>query len=343
MIANIPAMAIASTGDLRGQRDATGFASTPEQMDAVLRAANLGPQPRILGPQPSGPVFGGICPHDDYLLAARVYQRIIPLIEARTVVIVGVFHRYKAFDFRGRVVLDPRPAWRSPHGPIRVSPLSKDLARLLGNDAVVSAEMHDAEHSIEAVAYWLKAMRPDVEIVPILAPAGSFDRVAALADATGRALSGLAAAAQLRLGRDLALIASSDAVHYGADFSHAPFGEGASAHTAAAERDLGLLQGPLAGIVSHASARAFLETVTDPSDSDDYRITWCGRFAIPFGSLTLASMAAELESRPVRGYPLAYATTAESPELALRQLGIATTGPADYGHFVGLPALAYAP
>ncbi len=342
MNASIPAMAVPSAVGLRGQRDATGFASSREQMEAVWAASLDAPAPRELGPEPTGPVLGAVCPHDDYLLAARVYRRVIPLVTARTVVIVGTFHRYKAFDFRGRVVLDGRKAWRSPHGPIAVSPLSSGLAEALGDGAATSAELHDAEHSIEAVAYWLKARRADLEIIPVLAPAGPFERVAELAEATGRALARLASEAGLEPGRDLAVVVSSDAVHYGEDFSHAPFGVGAAAHARAVERDVGILTGPLSGPIGLGGARAFLETVTNPANSDEYLIPWCGRFAIPYGSLTLAALSDALGLGGIRGYPLAYATTAESPELPLRSTGLGTTGPADHSHFVGLPALAYA-
>ncbi|PKL25132.1 MAG: AmmeMemoRadiSam system protein B [Spirochaetae bacterium HGW-Spirochaetae-3] len=337
-------MAIPSSGDIRGQRDATGFASTAEQMEAVWIASRSAPSPRSLGESPPGPAIGALCPHDDYLLAARIYRRIMPLVQAKTVVIVGVFHRYKAFGSRGRIVLDSHRAWRSPGGEITVSPLREELAEALGDEgAVIDDVMHDSEHSIEAVAYWLGKARPDVEILPVLAPAGSFERIADLARIAGEAIAASATVRGMRLGEDIALVVSSDAVHYGRDFTHTPFGEGPAAHARAVERDIGLLTGPLAGPVSEARARDFFTAIADPRDPDTYRIPWCGRFAIPFGALALKTIAERMGENTPIGWPLAYATTAESPELPLRGTGIGTTGPADYSHFVGLPALAYYP
>jgi len=72
-------------------------------------------------------------------------------------------------------------------------------------------------------------------------------------------------------------------------------------------------------------------------------MSWCGRFAIPFGMLALAAIAEGMGAGTPEGRPLAYATTFESPELPLRDIGLGTTGPAGLAHFVGLPALAYYP
>jgi len=100
----------------RGQRDAVGFASKAEQMDLAWDLSTSPPPPMALGPAPPPGVLGVICPHDDYLYAARVYRQVIPLVTARTVIVIGVFHRYRRFVeqtsfFPGAALVSGRQHW----------------------------------------------------------------------------------------------------------------------------------------------------------------------------------------------------------------------------------------
>jgi len=339
-------MGIPSTDALRGQLDAVGFASTPAQMKAVWELAAAAPAPAVpgdRGAEVTPGVSGLICPHDDYLYAGRVYRRVIPLVTARTVVLIGVFHRYRKFEARDVLVFDPYPAWRSPDGPIAVSPLRDEiLGALAAEDRAQSAAMHDSEHSLEAIAYWLKHQDPEVEILPLIVPAMSLPRMEALAGRFGDALAAAMKARGWVLGRDVAIVISTDGVHYGTDFTHVPFGEGGiDAYIEATARDEAILTGPLAGPVGAERVRALYATFVDPENPDTYRLTWCGRFSVPFGLLALARVAGATGGKALTGVPLAYATSVGSPELPVRNLGMGETAPANLYHFVGYPAAAY--
>ena len=138
-------MGIPSNDAVRGQKDAVGFASTAAQMAEAWDLSASGPPPDKLGEAPSGVVWGVICPHDDYLYAGRVYRAILPLVKAKHVIVVGVFHGWRKFDARNILVFDPYRAWRSPDGEVPVSPLREDLlAQLPEGDALRSAAMHDS-------------------------------------------------------------------------------------------------------------------------------------------------------------------------------------------------------
>lgn len=337
------AMGIPSRGaELRGQRDTVGFASTAAQMARAWELAGGEPAPEALGPPPPPGVAGAICPHDDYLYAGRVERRVAELVTARTVVLVGVFHGYRRFGLRDRLVFDPYAAWRSPDGPIPVSPLRAEaLARLPAADFVVSAAMHDSEHSVEAVAYWLRHADPELEILPVIVPAMGFARMRRLAADLAAALRPSLAARGWRLGREVAVVISSDAVHYGPDFGHTPFGPGGiEAYTAAREEDLRVMREVLGGPLGPARAEAFFATCVDPERPDDYRLTWCGRFSVPFGLLLLDELAAAESAGPLAVRPLWYQTTVGLPELDLRPVGLGETAPANLWHFVGAPGLA---
>jgi AmmeMemoRadiSam system protein B len=336
-------MGIPSAADVRGQLDAVGYATTPEGMAKVWELSAGGPRPEPLGGHGRPGVIGALGPHDDYIYAARVYREIFPLVTARTVVIVGVFHRYRQLAMRDVLVFDPYRAWRSPEGEIPVSALREDLlARLPGGMAVKDAGAHDSEHSIEGIAYFLRHARPDLEIVPIIVPAASFERLAAMAQGLGRALADSLAERGWRLGQDAAIVISTDGTHYGDDFRYSPHGAGGvAAFERAVAHDRALVRETLAAPLGEASARAFYSTVVDPANPDQYRVTWCGRFSVTFGMLLLADVAARMGLPPPRGEALALGASVDAPELAIRAEGMGPTAPANLYHFVTHPAVAY--
>ena len=335
-------MGIASKHDVRGQRDAVGFASTAEQMATAWNASGpLLPEERLGAAQPPG-VVAVVCPHDDYLYAGRIYKAIVPLVTARTVVLVGVFHGWKRFGARDVLVLDGYRAWRTPDGELAVSPLRDELrAALTAGTAIVSAAMHDGEHSLEALAYWLHHSRPEREIVPVLVATSSFERLQTLAGQLGAALVPALQRRGWQLGRDVAVVISSDAVHYGPDFGQVQFGDGGvEAYEKATGRDRALLTGPLAGPVTVEKLRQAYETWVDPADPGTYRVSWCGRFSIPFWLLLVRDLAARLDLAAPVGVPVAYGTSVGGPEITSRESGLGVTAPANLYHFVGYPGLA---
>ncbi len=337
------AMGIPSQGDLRGQQDAVGFASRPDQMARVWELAATPPGPEALGAAPPAGVAGVICPHDDYLFAGRVYRKTLPLVTAKTVVMVGVFHKYRRFGAHDVMVFDSYRAWRTPDGEARVSPLREELLkRLPAGDAIQDNAAHDSEHSLEALLFWLKHARPDIELVPVIVPAMGFERMEALAGRLGAALGQAIQERGWELGRDVAVVISSDAVHYGDDFKYTPFGEGGvEAYVKACDQDRRLLTGPLAGPVTTARTEGFFDTCVNPEQPSEYRLTWCGRFSIPFGLLLLERTTAALGLPTPVGHPLAYGTSIGAPELPVKEIGMGSTAPANLYHFVGYPAVAY--
>ena len=336
-------MGIPSAGEVRGQQDAVGFASKPEQMARVWELSGTPPVPEKLGETPPPGVAGVICPHDDYLYAGRVYRQVLPLVTAKTVILVGVFHKYRRFGARDVLVFDSYHTWRTPDGDVPVAGIREEMLGLLPKgDFVRDNVAHDSEHSLEALAYWLRHVRPDLQIVPVIVPAMGFQRMQELADHLAADLAQEITRHRWELGRDVAIVISSDAVHYGSDFKYTPYGEGGvEAYVKACAQDRGLLRGPLAGPVTRAKVEQFFSTCVNPEQPSEYRLTWCGRFSIPFGMLLLERTTAALGLPTPVGYPLAYGTSVGSPELPVRDLGLGATAPANLYHFVGYPAVAF--
>jgi MEMO1 family protein len=336
-------MGIPSTDELRGQLDTVGYASKPEAMAKVWSLAATPPAPLSLGPLPPPGVVGLIGPHDDYVYAARVDRQIYPLVTAKTVILVGVFHRYRRFGAHDQMVFDSYRAWRSPDGEIKISPLRDELVAALPKDeAVKDGAAHDSEHSVEAIAYFLKHARADVEIVPVLLPEASFARLSAMATHLGGALAAAMKRHRLELGRDVAIVISTDGTHYGSDFQYTPFGAGGvGAFEKAMAQDRALVESALAGPLAVDKAQKFFAAVVNPDKPDEYRMPWCGRFSVPFGLLFLAETAKRLGLPIPRGLPLVLGASVDTPELKTRDVGVAPTAPANLYHFVTQPGVAF--
>lgn len=261
-------MGAPSTDEVRGQRDTIGYATTREGMAKVWDLSSQGPAPEAFGTKVAPGVLGVIGPHDDYVYAARTYRQVFPLVTAKTVVMVGVFHRYRRFEARDQLVFDPYRAWRSPDGEIAISPLRDELiAALPAGMAVKDAAAHDSEHSLEGIAYFLKHARPDVEIVPVIVPAASFERLSEMASRLAGALADSMKKRGWQVGRDVSIVISADGTHYGEDFKFTPYGSGGvKAFDQAVDDDRKLMRETLGGLVSAEKARAFYATVVDPAN-----------------------------------------------------------------------------
>ncbi len=335
-------MGIPSQGDVRGQKDAVGFASDAVQMQEVWELSASGPGNEKLGEAPAGPCWGILCPHDDYVYAGRTYRAVVPSVKAPRILLLGVFHGWRKFGAKAVLVFDPYRAWRSPDGEVKVSPVREHLlAKLPKADAVQSAAMHDSEHSLEAIVYWLKHQNPQVEIVPVLVATSDFETLKRLSGDLAQALSETLEAKGWQMGRDVAVVISSDAVHYGPDFKYTPHGEGGvEAYTKACAKDRELLTGPLTGPMSAQKVWKAFETFCDPKDPAQYRLTWCGRFSVPCGLLLLEKLAAA-QGKALEGTAVGYGTSIGGPQLSVKAPGLGTTAPSNLYHFVGYPAAIY--
>jgi len=206
----------------RGLADTVGFAHLERQMDAVVQriAAQDGDKlARIL--ETKGISAGerwrmAIAPHDDYAYAGFMYPLVLRNIAAPIVIIFGVAHQARRLGLEDELVFDRFTHWHGPYGDVAVSPLRKRIiARLPETSYRVSDEMQSIEHSVEAKLPFLQHYNRSVQFVPILVPFMSFARMNELALQLAGALQAIIAEDRLDWGRDIALLSSTDAVHYG--------------------------------------------------------------------------------------------------------------------------------
>jgi AmmeMemoRadiSam system protein B len=346
-------MGLQSEGDVvRGQRDTVGFAVTADQAEDVAATAirleleAIRGRDRELGLSPERGFIGGVCPHDDHLYAARAYVHLTERITAPRVVLIGVFHAARLWNLEDALVFDEFENWHGPWGPVRVDPLrGQVLARLDPSSYVVDNAMHCREHSLEALVPFLQHRNREVSILPVLVPYASWDRLSALSDELSTALAGIVTENGWRLGRDLAVVVSSDAVHYGPDFDHAPFGTDAAGYQRAVDRDEALARDHLAGPVDPERLAALEYTLVDRENVRVYRLPWCGRFSVPFGVKLLGDLAEKTGIGTPEGHFLRYATSLSEPQLPVSQAtldaGLGTTAPSNLHHWVGYVTVGY--
>ncbi len=346
-------MGLRSESDMvRGQRDTVGFAVTAEQAeDVVTTAVGLEREAILardaeLGLSPAYGYVGGVCPHDDHLYAARAYVHLTERITAPRVILVGVFHAARLWDLSDVLVFDEFTAWHGPWGPVLVDPIRRELvAGMTPSSIVVDNAMHCREHSLEAIVPFLQHRNRDVTIVPILVPYASWDRLSELADELSTVLSGIMDEHGWRLGRDLAVVVSSDAVHYGPDFDHEPFGTDAAGYQRAVDRDLELVRDHLEGPIDPSRLERLEYSLVDRADVHSYTIPWCGRFSVPFGVELMRDLAAKTGLPAPRGHLLRQATSLSEPLLPVSKAtlatGLGTTAPSNLHHWVGYLTVGY--
>jgi AmmeMemoRadiSam system protein B len=349
----LDSVGIKPEGSRRGQMDVVGFASNAAQMDAVLSQCDSLAAPRLKTLASSGEwpaeaaIKAGVCPHDDYYYAGRLYSLLLPHVRAHTVVIFGVFHKARVFDCRDRLVFDSYSEWHGPYGPVKVSPIREEIIeRLPSEDFVVDNDMQMVEHSVEALVPFLQAYDRGVEIVSILVPYMDWATIDREAQHVADALAAIAKERGWKLGDDICVISSCDAVHYGdSDWggkNFADFGTDVRGYQAAVDRDLSLAKEYLSGKVDRPKLRDFLYRCVKRDDVTDYAITWCGRFSVPFGLNVATRLAEKLGSGPLVGQLLDYGTSVSEASLDLGRLGgLGATAPNNLHHWVGYAAIAY--
>lgn len=327
---------------IRPIRDNVGFCWNAQEMDSLMAylSAHAGYRSIV-----EGNVIGGISPHDDYLYAARVYYPLYTMVRAPEVIVIGLTHgavRKEIGDPNGILLLDDFDAWAGPYGPVKISPLRSYVKQRLDTSMWKTNDKAQClEHSIEALVPFLQYYRRDVRILPVMVTAMPLARMKTIAESLASIVDRYASEHRLVLGRDLAVLVSTDADHYGKDFDNAPFGEDLRAHEEGTALDREIIAQALAGTLDEAHVRRFTEytwgaTLTAPGKS-----LWCGRYSVPFGSLFVMKLAALMAHSSVSARPLLYSDTWTERVLPLRNTTMGTTAPFSLKHWVGWCSIAF--
>jgi AmmeMemoRadiSam system protein B len=337
----------------REPADKIGFAHLASQMEAVARriAAQDGARLESMLADKAVGVDErwrmAIAPHDDYAYAGYLYPLALRNLRAATVVIFGVAHKARDLGLEDRLVFDSFTHWQGPYGDIAVSPLREKITnRMPRGSFVVDDEMQSIEHSVEAKLPFLQHRDGAFDFVPILVPCMSFSRMSELAQPLAAVLALIMNEERLDWGADLALLSSTDAVHYGdegwGDKDLAPYGADLRGAAEARRHDARIMANCLDGELSPERIERFSRSTVADHDHREYKWTWCGRYSVPFGLLVAWHLARIRGSPPLSGTILGYATSLDDQRIEVADLdGMGVTAPATLRHWVGYAAVGY--
>lgn len=286
------------------------------------------------------PLVAGICPHDDYLYAGPVYLPLMRRIHTKEVIVFGVTHhgvRMAMKDPKNVLILDNYDNWKGPYGPVKISPLREILKKKLSSqDFIVSNKAHALEHSIEGMMPFLQYFNRKVSITPVMVTGMAFEKIEKLSSEMAAVIVDYMKKNNLKPGKDVFFLISSDANHYGEDFNNTVFGTGEKGHDAAVANDWRIAGDFLSGKITRQKIQGEINATSKG------KALWCGRYSVPFGMLTtLKVLRALVPSKEMTGCVLRYADTYSNGPIPLRKTGFGVTAPFSLQHWVGHLSTGY--
>ncbi|MBN2175712.1 MAG: AmmeMemoRadiSam system protein B [Bacteroidales bacterium] len=331
--------------NIRSLADTVGFAQFGWQMDSVMdRIERMEKQDHeILHFQGDPKVI--ISPHDDYAYVGSLYPAALSNIRAKIIILFGVAHKARLLNLQNQVVFDSYDEWKCPYGPVKVSGIREEIIQNMPHSLMqVNDSMQRMEHSVEAIIPFLQYYNRNIEVVSILVPYMSFEKMQDIADTLAKAIKKATIDKGLVWGTDFAFVISSDAVHYGDEgwggSNFATFGTDSAGYTQAVAYEHEILD-TLSGNLNPEKVKAFCNFTVDEKDFKQYKWTWCGRYSVPLGLLTAFYLNEAAGNEPLTGTQIGYATSIDHPTLEVKDLGMGLTAPANMHHWVGYAAIGY--
>ncbi len=328
-----------SASNIRQLIDTVGFAQYCWQMDSVMaRIVRQGWEQDVAEPWKTV-----ICPHDDYTYVGRLYPELLQNIKADNLILIGVAHKAAQLGIEDSLVFDSHTHWKGPWGDVPVSGIREDIfSRLQNSFAIISDTMQNVEHSLESLIPFLQYFNHDISIVPILVPAMSLGRMEQCGKALAGAIMEVASENGWTWGKDYAIVATTDAVHYGNEDwggeDRAPFGCDDAGNEKARGLEAEIISNCLEGSVSPEEFRRFSAYTIQSGDFHEYKWTWCGRYSVPVALYTSYYLN---DSQAIEGSFVGYSTSITNRHIPIDDLRMGRTAIATKCHWVGYAALGY--
>lgn len=336
-LAAVPAL----SQNIRPVRDDIGFCWNAKQMKRLIEYLEKQEKSHPLQSHP----IAAISPHDDFLYAGSIYYPLFRAIRAKEAVIIGLTHgsvRKEIGDPQNVIILDDYSQWRGLSKPIDISPLREKIKNELNeNDYLINNQAQRLEHSIEALLPFLQYFNPDIRITPVMVTAMPLQNMQTLSAKLAEIIITYIQDQNLQLGRDLVILISSDANHYGPDFNNTPFGLDEIAHEKGTSEDLRIAQSYLTGPISEDKIAHLTKEIWGADYREPKNVIWCGRYSIPFGLLLASKVQAKLQAATLKGRLLRYSDTYSGGVLPIKKAGIGLTAPFSLKHWVGFFSVVY--
>jgi MEMO1 family protein len=338
---------------LRPLADTVGFAHTKQQMDSIVKrmphflidSLRRTKEDNKIAYKPVYPKVV-ISPHDDYAYASSLYPLALAELAGSTVIIIGVAHKARKMGIERKLIFDSYSHWKGPYGAVKVSAMREDIVHLLPTGSFeVNDSLQKVEHSVEAMIPFLQYFNPKVEILSILVPAMPYSCMDTLAGYLAKAMQRVFSQRRQTWGRDVSIVISNDAVHYGDEGwggrNFARYGADSVGYKKAVDFEQQLIQHCLSGVVTAQKIKYFTQQTVQEKDFREYEWTWCGRYSIPFGLFTALRLQELSSSKPLSGILKAYQTSLSNPHIEVDDLGLGVTAPFNIRHWVGYAVINY--
>jgi AmmeMemoRadiSam system protein B len=336
LLALVGSRATLPAQDIRPIRDSVGFCWNGAEMDAFVKYLDEHAAP---GEKVNGKLVAAISVHDDYLYAGKVYYPLYRMIHAKEAIIFGVTHGSVTKEMGPQanvVILDEFARWRGPYKDVEISPLRELIRSSLPPDYVLlSNKAHALEHSIEALIPFLQHYNRDIKITPIMVTRMPFGRMEELSLMLARVIARYIRTRNLELGKDILILMSNDANHYGPDFNNVPYGVDGRAHATATENDRRIINTYLAGPISAARIEQLTTEIWPDSMQKRPIPVWCGRYPITLGLLTTVHLLHETGQGVLTGSLLRYSDTFTEKVLPVQNTSMGITAVFSYKHWCG--------
>ena len=330
--------------------DTIGFAQYDWQMDSIMERIER-EQSKILNEKlaySEADGFGwkvAVSPHDDYAYVGYMYPAVLKNINAKTIILFGVAHKAKKLNLENQIIFDSFDYWKGPYGNVKVSDIRNEIMKQLPKDIYqVNDSMQKIEHSVEAIIPFLQYYNRDIEIVSILVPYMSFKTMSEIAQPLAKAINKVVKKKNWQLGKDFAIVISSDAVHYGDEDwggeNFAFFGTGCKANEKAKLHEYDIMK-TISGPINPENIKKFTELTVDENDFRKYKWTWCGRYSVPLGLLTAYQLNEQNTGASLFGTAIGYANSIDHPQIEVEDIGLGITAPAHDHHWVGYAGIGY--
>ena len=235
--------------------------------------------------------------------------------------------------------------WESPYGALKVSDLNAAIIERLPKPSyVVHNEIYKTEHSLEATLPFLNRKNKRLEIIPILVPYINYKTIDSVSNDLSNVVSKILKEKNLEYGKDVSIVISSDAVHYGNEgWSRdlAPFGVDAEGIKKARALDMEIIEKCLVGEISNEKVKKFTEYTVQAHDYKEYKWVWCGRYSVPFGLSFANKLNQALYNKPLSGTFLAYETSIDHHLIKVEDIGVETKTIANQNHWVAYASIKF--
>jgi MEMO1 family protein len=324
---------------LRPVHDTIGFAQYNWQMDSIYNRLHIKDSPNNLKWK------AAISPHDDYKYAGKLYYESLKGINASHIILIGVAHRARNFNLQDKIIFGNYSHWQSPYDTLKVSSINTEIMKKLPTeDFIVHDSMQALEHSLEAIIPFLHKKNRNVEIVPILVPYINYQSIDKISSDLSKAVSQILKENNWQYGKDLAIVISNDAVHYGDDewsANLAPFGTDEEGTNKARQQDLEIINTCLTQELSNDKIKKFTQYTVEKEDYKEYKWVWCGRYSVPFGLAFANKLNLIVNNEALTGTFIDYQSSIDHELITVENLGMGTTAIATQRHWVAYASIKY--